>query len=228
MCESLTHIIQFDYPFTRHSLKDLTFYAHATQVQTGLLSLQDHPRLWHHGAHLLRWAREIKMSATWVDCVGAELGSGIKRRSLEKLRGRLEEPAIEKFRHICFDDHSVRSTWWTIAFDSKKGSERVNHMMNFLRYSKSRVIVLVGHSAMFRGMFSLYNEDISVCTARRGHLLENLETKKVSNGGLLATVMHFKPVAQYEVIEDAYLMLGSELCVKKKKKEKKNSESSEE
>jgi len=193
-------------------------------VQTGLLCLQDHPRLWSHGAHLLRWAREIKMSTTWLDCVGAELGSGIKRRSLEKLRGRLEAPAIEKLRHICFDDHSVRSTWWTLAFDSNKGAQRVDHIMNFLKYSKSRVITLVGHSALFRKIFASYSDDISVCTARRGHLLESLETKKICNGGLLATVMHFKPVAQYQVIEDAYLMLGSDLCSKKgssKKKKKK-------
>ena len=167
------------------------------------------------------------MSATWVDCVGAELGSGIKRRSLEKFQGKLEDPAIEKFRHIMFDDHSVRSTWWTLAFDSNKGEQRVNHIMNFLRYSKSRVTILVGHSALFRAMFAHYNEDIAVCTGRRGHLLENLETKKVSNGGLLATVMNFKPVSSYEVVEDAYLMLGSELSIKKKNVKKKTDDDSD-
>lgn len=194
-------------------------------VQTGLLSLQDHPRLWHNGATILRWARELKMSATWMDCVGSELGSGIKHRSIEKLKGRsLEDPAVEKFRHICFDDHSVRSTWWTMAYDSNRGRDRVNHLMNFLKYSKSPVMILVGHSALFRGMFEAYTEDRSVCTGKRAHLLKSLEMKKICNGGLLATVLNFKSVSQYQVVQDAYLMMGSELCEKKNKNKEKERE----
>ena len=39
--------------------------------------------------------------------------------------------------------------------------------------------------------------------------------------------MNFKPVSSYEVIEDAYLMLGSELSLKKKNGKKKTDDDSD-
>lgn len=189
----------------------------ARAVQTGLLALQDHPRLWSHGATLCPWAREIKMSATWRDCIGAGTGPAIKKRATQMLRGKISEPGVERLKHIPLHDQSVRSQWWVVGSDEHKGRDRTDYLMNRIRYCEDRVMIVVAHSALFRETFKHYVSEAAMNgpTNRRRDLLKSLQTRKLKNGALLATVMHFKRGKPRQVIDDAFLLADSGLCPEK-------------
>jgi len=188
-------------------------------TQTALITCHNHPNL-NNGnpLTLYRNLREKKNKALSLDTVGQEIGDGIKKRVLEQLieeKFKTDEKKANDYM-VNIDYNDCDSEWWTghTHGDSTASlTARYSELWGFLKYSKQKSMILVGHSLFFRELCQRFlNEDY--CEQNKEFTSE-LKKHKLDNAACLYIRVVFpKPHSQNKTepsIVEAELVFGSKL-----------------
>ena len=159
-------------------------------TQTAIIGVNPIIRSTKRKLILTRYARE-KRNRGGRDTNGSERGVGIVKR-VQTETAKLFDGHIPNVVDCAAIDHSqVDLRWWNDNAENKEEfSERLRELANLIRWSPYKNIMIVGHSHCFRG---LVNQLISPnATLPQGVSFSDLQHKKLSNCGMMHTVLDFE------------------------------------
>lgn len=201
-------------------------------TQTALFALQGHPMFNSNSntkLRLMSTIREIR-NVGGLDTIGDAEGEQIMRRVEEEMLAELTKGQVTTIEEadsklveskddaLCaiitdikrvinqtpVDIGDAYDKWWTSSFDSKANvEERVQDMLNFVRYSDAVTPIFVGHSLFFKFLYS------NRIASKFPHKLYAAVMKKhrLNNGALMYIEVDFEPSSP--VVVDACLLAGS-------------------
>ncbi|KAJ9446206.1 hypothetical protein DIPPA_20957 [Diplonema papillatum] len=158
---------------------------------------------------LTRYARE-KRNYGGRDTHGSVMGDDIVFRVRNETEKLYDGPVPNTIHFPHIDTSQVDLKWWNDTAETKDEFKmRLDELTNVIRWSQHETILIIGHSHCFRGLVNLLLSPAAKLPPGVTH--SDLQTKKLSNCGMLHAVLDFSeyfPMTEVNLLMDTRLVGG--------------------
>jgi len=179
-------------------------------VQTCLISLAPLLRHLHLPVYLAPNARE-QLNPGGADSAGIAIGGEqVRARVTTSLNELVGAATSAEVMTTALNDLEVQCCWWSLVPESNDAvRQRVEELLCQIRYLPQERMVLVGHSHLFRSLFSAQLQP--QFAEREPTLAANLCALKLSNCGVACLDLDLSAGADEPTITNVLLLLGTSL-----------------